>query len=330
MNHDEFAFFNQQLAAMLNDGIPLETALLRLCLDMRHSQLRTELHALQQDLARGIPLSEAAGSRQLPELYRRMLQVGARSHNLPAILTMLADYYHRRNLIWTRLKGLMVYPAIILAGSLLLSCFLAFLMERVRTTVATDIPLFGGRATPDLQLAFWIPPAILTLLTLFVLSLILIPSVRRRWRWRIPAFREGAFAQSASAIALMLKNGVPLDDALQLMENVEYGTSAGGDFTMWRQRLAAGNGRFSEIAADTKVFPPLFVWTVSQSQENLAIGFERAADLYQARANYRSELLLYSALPCSVLALGLVIISQIQPAIATFISMMNSLSSVGD
>src|SRR5205814_1571539 len=35
MNYDEFAFFNQQLAAMLRDGIPLEGALSRLCADMR-------------------------------------------------------------------------------------------------------------------------------------------------------------------------------------------------------------------------------------------------------------------------------------------------------
>ena len=31
MKLDEFAFFNQQLAAMLRDGIPLEGALQRLC-----------------------------------------------------------------------------------------------------------------------------------------------------------------------------------------------------------------------------------------------------------------------------------------------------------
>ena len=72
-----------------------------------------------------------------------------------------------------------------------------------------------------------------------VLALVLIPSVRRQWRWRIPAFRESAFAQTASALALMLKNGVPFDDALHLMQQVEQGTRAGNEFARWRQRLAA-------------------------------------------------------------------------------------------
>ncbi|MGZ5520129.1 MAG: hypothetical protein ACXWJX_20720, partial [Limisphaerales bacterium] len=88
-----------------------------------------------------------------------------------------------------------------------------------------------------------------------------------------------------------------------------------------------GHGRFSEMSADGKVFPPLFVWTVAQSQENLAAGFDRAAELYQSRANYRTDLLLYSALPCSILVLAMVIISQIQPTIAAFVAFMNAIGN---
>ena len=61
-------------------------------------------------------------------------------------------------------------------------------------------------------------------------------------------------------------------------------------------------------AANRRAFPPLFVWTVAQSGEDLASGFQRAAELYQARALYRSEMLLYSALPCSILALAAMIV----------------------
>ncbi len=68
MKNDEFAFFNQQLAAMLREGIPLEGALHHLCADMRHGTLRTELEKLGADLARGLPLAEAVRARQLPEL----------------------------------------------------------------------------------------------------------------------------------------------------------------------------------------------------------------------------------------------------------------------
>src|SRR5581483_4515536 len=47
MKHDEFAFFNQQLAAMLRDGIPLEGALKQLSADMNRGSLRAEIQALE-------------------------------------------------------------------------------------------------------------------------------------------------------------------------------------------------------------------------------------------------------------------------------------------
>lgn len=324
MNYDEFAFFNQQLAAMLRDGIPLESALQRLCADMRAGQLRSELESVQADLAKGMPLPEAVRNRQLPELYQKMLVVGSRSNNLPAILTLLADYYHRRNLIWTRLKGLMVYPAIVLAGSFLLSCFLAVMLGKLNTFAMTT---FFGRKFPGTNFSVWFTPGLLAVAIGAVCILAFVPSMRRHWRWKIAAFRDSAIAQTAASLSIMLKSGVSLDDSLELLQQMEGVTPAGVEFARWRQRLAAGHGRFADISADSKIFPPLFIWTVSQSQENLPAGFDRAAELYQSRANYRADLLLYSALPCSILVLGLLIISQIQPTLATFTAMMNAIGN---
>src|SRR5271170_14144 len=127
MKYDEFAFFNQQLAAMLRDGIPLEGALRRLCEEMRRGKLRDELQALEADLAKGIPLNDAIAQRQLPELYKRMIVVGIKSGDLPGALTMLADYFQRQNDIWMRLKSMMTYPLIVMFAAFLVSSAIAFL-----------------------------------------------------------------------------------------------------------------------------------------------------------------------------------------------------------
>jgi hypothetical protein len=97
MKYDEFSFFNQQLAAMLRDGIPLEGALHRLCAEMRSGSLRDELEQLVADLAKGTPIAEALKARQLPELYKRMVLVGVKSGDLPGALTMLADYLQQQD-----------------------------------------------------------------------------------------------------------------------------------------------------------------------------------------------------------------------------------------
>jgi type II secretory pathway component PulF len=323
MKYDEFAFFNQQLAAMLRDGIPLEGALQRLCQDMRHGQLRNELQTLEADLAKGTPIADALKPRQLPELYKSLILVGVKSGDLPGALTMLADYFQRQSNLWTRLKGLMVYPLIVLSCAFLLSCFLSYILSAF---IWNNLSSLVNNSVLPVSAGLWMSPVFIGLaLTIFLVS-ILASSLREKLRWRLPAFHEASLARVSSAIGLMLKNGVPLDAALTLVEQLEKGTCAAEEIARWRQRLASGQGKFSELASPGRAFPPLFIWTVAQSGEDLTSGFQRAAELYQGRAAYHTELLLYSALPCSVLALAAMIIAQIQPVFATLMTFIRNLS----
>jgi type II secretory pathway component PulF len=324
MKLDEFAFFNQQLAAMLRDGIPLEGALQRLCEEMRRGALRDELQLLETDLAGGVPLAEALAARKLPELYKRMILVGVKSGDLPGALTLLADYLQRQSSLWMRLKGLMVYPCIVLFAAFLLACFLSYILS---TFLWGNFAFLAGHSrVPAVWAGLWVSPVFLGLAVVAALVAVSVPPIRRRLRWRLPAFKEASLAQVASAMGLMLKNGVPLADALSFVEQLEHGTIAAKEIAEWRGRLASGRGKFSEMAAASRVFPPLFVWTIAQSGEDLTSGFQRAAELYQARAMYCSELLLYSVLPCSVLALAVMIVVQILPVFGTLTSFLTNIS----
>src|ERR1700678_2783344 len=159
MKNDEFAFFNQQLAAMLRDGIPLEGALRRLCEEMRRGKLRDELQALEADLAKGTPMADALTPRRLPELYKRMILVGVKSGDLPGALTMLADYFQRQSNLWMRLKGLMVYPLIVLFMAFLLSCFISYLLSHFIWDSFRQISDFsGGPIMSVITSGLWMSP----------------------------------------------------------------------------------------------------------------------------------------------------------------------------
>ena len=248
MKYDEFAFFNQQLAAMLRDGIPLETALKRLCEEMRSGKLRDELQALEADLSRGTPMTDALKPRQLPELYKRLVMVGVKSGDLPGTLTMLADYFQRQSNLWMRLKALMVYPLIVLSMAFLLSCFIAFLLSHFIWTCFKSIFEDTGYSLPVMTSSLWLSPVIIGAALVAALIAVKVYPAREKLRWRLPAFKEASLAQVASAISLMLKNGVPLNDALAFAEQLELGTPAQREITLWRERLASGRGKFSEMA----------------------------------------------------------------------------------
>jgi type II secretory pathway component PulF len=321
MNDDEFAFFNHQLAAMLRDGISLEGALHRLCADMRDGRLRTELQSLQASLAKGTPLREAAHAGRLPELYQRLLEVGAQSNDLPGVLTLLADHYQRRHNLWTRLKGLLVYPMIVLSSAFLLSCFLSYLLGALVWPSLESIT--QNISTSAARMFLWLSPVILGVLVVAALLVLAVPTLRRAMRWRMPAFKESSLAQVASAMSLMLRSGVPLDQALALVERLEQGTRAGPELALWRHRLASGHGKFSDLAEPGRAFPSLFVWLVARGGDDLAAGFQKAAEIFQGRAKHRAEMILYSALPVSILALGIMIVSQVQPVFITLVRFMN-------
>jgi type II secretory pathway component PulF len=336
MKTDEFAFFNQQLAAMLRDGIPLEGALKRLCAEMRAGALRNELQALEADLAKGAPIADALAPRQLPELYKRMIVVGVKGNDLPGALTMLADYFQRQNQVWSRLKSMMTYPLIVLMVALLISLliacawvfFIAPGFKDLFSGMGIRLPAFTVLAFWTLE-SIWAFPAAIFLILLMVLTVIFVPPVREKILWRLPAFKETVVARIASSIHLLLKSGVPLPEAVQLAAQLETSPQAVADLQNWKLKLAGGAAKFSEVAAGNKLIPAMFTWLVSGAGENLAEGFKRAGEIYHARAIYRTEVALYTVLPLASLFLGAVVISQAFLVLAMFlpmIAMLNGLS----
>jgi type II secretory pathway component PulF len=336
MKYDEFAFFNQQLAAMLRDGIPLEGALRRLCQDMRRGKLRDELQALEADLANGVPMADALKTRQLPELYKRMILVGVKSGDLPGALTMLADYFQRQNDVWTRLKSMMTYPLIVMFVAFLISTLLAFVWTHV--IGPSMLGVFGGMGIRmpaatlfafDTLQAIWVFPVVLGILFLLAAAIVFVPGLRGKYLWRLPAFKEATVSRVAASLALLLKNGVNLPDAIGLVEQLETSTAATADLQQWRGKLAAGTAKFSEVATGNRLIPPLFVWVVASAGEDLTAGFNRAAEIYHSRAIYRTEIALYSVLPIASLFLGAVVLSQASLVISMFlplIAMINQMS----
>jgi type IV pilus assembly protein PilC len=325
MKHDEFAFFNRQLAAMLREGIPLEGALKQLCSGMRAGSFREQIEKLERELAAGAPLPRALARCDLPDLYRRMLQVGAAGNDLPGVLTLLADHYERANLLWTRLKGLLVYPVLVIAVALGLTGVVSVVFSRFLSHMFDQY-----MPHPPLLIAsFFMPPLLLGL----VLAAGIIAVASARWRgalrWRLPGFSEASLAELASAIALMLQKGTPLPEALAMAEILESTTPAAGPLAEWRSLTEAGQGSPAKWPAPRRPFPPLFLWIVQNGGSDLAAGFQKAAEVYQARASYRIEMLLYGALPVSILLLGAMMVWQAAPLMRSLVWMMNTLGDMG-
>jgi type II secretory pathway component PulF len=126
----------------------------------------------------------------------------------------------------------------------------------------------------------------------------------------------------------LLKNGVPLPEAIGLVEQLETSPAAASDLQQWRKKIAAGEVKFSEIAAANRFIPPMFVWVVASAGEDLTDGFNRAAEIYHTRAIYRTEVALFSVLPVASLFIGGVVLSAASIVIGMFLPMISMLSNM--
>lgn len=332
MKPEELAFFNQQLAGMLRHGIPLEGALKELCRTLRAGSLKTEMVALASDLERGTPLPQALEARRLPDFYKQMLKVGGETGDLPALLTLIADHYHQASNLSLRLKGLMVYPMIVLMMALVVSVFLAVLLGNSAASSGfqnfyTEMrpgDIHGERINSQF-IYIWFFPVLLAFVSVFCLACLAIPAVRNRLRWRLPGFRESSLARVANSLGLLLKGGAPLDQALRCLVNIEPASPAQREIVEWEKRLAAGHAGFEAMAADSRWFPPLFRWLVRNGGEDLAEGFRQAGDVYSNRATHRIDTLLQAALPVSVIVLGVMIMLQFGPMVRILVQVLEML-----
>lgn len=330
MNHEQLAFFNQQLAGMLKTGLPLEGSLRQIAASMRRGELRDEIEQLERDLAQGTPLEKAIDARQLPDVYKAMVRTGARSGDLPGVLTIAADHYTQTHANWTRLKGLMVYPALVLATSLGLGILLGIIYTYIFREYSAAFGLTGSASRVPLMIAgVWFPVVCLAIAFVVFLAAVFVRPMRQAARWRLPGFRESSLAQLASTMAVMIENGADLGAAIEVAHRNEGNNRVRRELAAWKERLASGARQFQQMVGPGQLVPPLFVWLVSGAGENWALGFRRAAQTYENRARYRTELVLYAALPVAILLLGGFIISQCVPLMQGFAQMMRDLGGDG-
>ena len=63
--------------------------------------------------------------------------------------------------------------------------------------------------------------------------------------------------------------------------------------------------------------------------EDVTAGFQKAAEIYQARASYRIELALYGVLPVSILLLAQMVVWHAIPLLRSLIWFMDMLGGTG-
>lgn len=232
----ELASATRQLATLLGAGIPLDEAMATIADQQEHAALIKAFNQTREELLQGQALHQglALHPRIFSNLYVNMVKVGESSGTLDQVMHRLADFLEEQARLKSRIQSAMAYPLLMaIIGSGVLFFLLTFVVPKVTRMledIGQELPL-ATRALIGLSeflSSYW------WLLALVAVALLL--SFRHylrteegkfqfdRRKLSIPLFGKLnlllATARLTRTLATLLKSGVPLLAALEIVQNL--------------------------------------------------------------------------------------------------------------
>lgn len=108
--------FAKNLSAMLKAGLPLPRALAVLERQIENSQWKKIFSSLQDDLAKGVPLSGSLAKfpKAFGSLFTAMIKAGEESGSIAQSLSLVGEEIEKSYELRKKIRGAMIYPAIII------------------------------------------------------------------------------------------------------------------------------------------------------------------------------------------------------------------------
>jgi general secretion pathway protein F len=221
----------RQLGILLRAGLPLDRAL-EILSDVAERKTESDTpRRLLSKIRSGIALSDAMAEEPLfPDFCVSMVRAGELSGSLEAVLDRLADFVERSEIAKAKIKSALLYPVVVMIASVFsLGILFGFVVPRFRPffdDVHAPLP-FVTRVVLEagdlFQNYWWLPPLVLAGPIIYLVRMVRDPQRRHRWdavMLNLPLFGaltvKIAIAHFSRILGTLLKNGVPLPNALKI------------------------------------------------------------------------------------------------------------------
>ena len=304
---EQLVALNDEIAALVRAGVPLEQGLTALGADMP-GRLGKVTQMLAERMQRGESLDQvmAAESSHFPPVYRAVVEVGLRTGRLPGALEALAVSIRRVKQTRRIVASSLLYPLLV---TMVAWAFFVFFVIMIAPPLSSafkyfDVPGRGtlvGLARCGEFVHIWGPAV--PLVVLIVAAVWWYRSgraalVEPRWSrvllgwlpWIGRILRASRTATFVEIMALLVDAGVPLHESIVLA------AEAAGDPRALRaaRRLATAleqGGQPERLDMSTVAIPPLVGWLMAAGRRHgtLAPSLRHAAEVYHHRAQHEAE-----------------------------------------
>ncbi|MFL5264918.1 MAG: type II secretion system inner membrane protein GspF [Anaeromyxobacteraceae bacterium] len=321
---DDVAITTRQLAVLVGAGVPLVEALNALVDQVDHERMKRVVSDVKQRVNEGSSLADAMAihPRVFTTLYVNMIRAGESSGALEIVLVRLADFTESQARLRSKVIGTLTYPAAMLAIGVVI-------MGILFTVVIPKITKIFDETRVTLP---WTTRALIGFSTtvhdwwwLFFLAFVgavwlaeryrRTPEGRSRWdSWVLTApvfgslIRQIAIARFSRTLGTLLKSGVPLLNALDIVKNILGNVRLATVIEESREAIKEGES----IAAPLKrsgEFPPLVYHMVAIGERTgqLEEMLNNVANAYEAQVETKIGALTSLLEPFMIVGMGVVV-----------------------
>ena len=270
----ELATFTQQLANLLQSGMPLTVALKSMThLDTRGIPSDVSVQ-LRQDVMEGKSLSDAMSKqpRVFSDIYVNMVRAGEQSGALVEVLKRLAEHFERFAEVQQKFTAALIYPAcVFVVGVVIVFFFMTVMLPKFLSIfqgLNMDLPL-STQMLIGISNFFskgWWAMLLAGILFTVVFKRFQASDYGRRsidrWKMEVPVFgkvvRLNLFGQFARTLCTLLQNGVPVLTALKITEQVIPNVVIKEAIAKTREGVTDGK-TIAQPLAVSKIFPQLMI-----------------------------------------------------------------------
>ncbi len=336
--------FTRQLATLVNAGLPLMRCIEVLKKQKMAPAMMDCLNGISEGIAGGATFSESltAYPKIFDNLYINMVKAGEAGGVLEVVLNRLAEFAEKAQKIKNKVKGAMIYPAVVLTAAIGITAFLLLTVIPKFKQVFDD--LLGGQELPPItqfvmNLADFVEHNGLVVAAAVVALVVAKKLVNKtekgayffdRIRLKMPVIgslvSRTAIAQFTRTLGTLLSSGVPILQALVIVRDTTANRVVRRAVQSVHDAVKEGESMTDPLAA-SGVFPPMVVSMVQVGEETGALPdmLTRIANTYDDEVDNAVAGLTAAIEPVLIIFLAVVVGTIV---VAMFLPMIKIISSV--
>ncbi len=324
INTDDIAILTRQLATLLGAGVALVEALAAMVDQVEKEQLKRIISDVRQKVNEGKSLGDAlqTHSKLFGNLYVNMIRAGEHSGALDAVLVRLAEFTEGQARLKQKIVGTMIYPAImmVIGGGVLVMLMTVVVPKvtkifddmKVNLPWTTRLLIFSSNALQNYWFLFI--PMMIGAVVAFVYwkGSATGKPVWDRLVLKLPVFgplvRMLSVARFTRTLATLLKSGVPLLNAMDIVKNVVTNSVMSDVVDKARDSIREGESIANPLKRSGE-FPPLVYHMIAIGERSgqLEDMLLNVADSYESQVNVRVTALTSLLEPMMIVLMGGVI-----------------------